>query len=105
MGKDYPAYTAEGGVPCYVVEAVPRGEWLPNYYRSKLIYWLDKRFFFPLRIEEYDGEGKLSVINVRIATQANPKLGGRGYAVLLDLWWDIPLDLMTNSINGIINKE
>jgi hypothetical protein len=30
MGKNYPAYTAEGGAPCYVVEAVPRPDWLPN---------------------------------------------------------------------------
>ena len=44
-------------------------------------------------------------INARIATRANPKLGERGYAVLFDLWWDIPLDLMTASIHGIIDKE
>jgi len=23
MGKDYPLYTADGGVKCYVVEALP----------------------------------------------------------------------------------
>jgi Protein of unknown function (DUF1329) len=105
MGKDYPAYTAEGGVPCYVVEAVPKPDWLPNYYLGKLIYWLDQRSFFPLRIEEYDREGKLLLINTRIATRANPQLGDRGYAVLFDLWWNLPLDLMTASIHGILNKE
>ncbi|MGH8010391.1 MAG: DUF1329 domain-containing protein, partial [Candidatus Binatia bacterium] len=105
MGKEYPDYTAEGGVPCYVVEAMPKEEWLPHYYTGKLIYWLDKRSFFPLRIEEYNREGNLMFINTRIATRANPKLGERGYAVLFDLWWDIPLDLMTASIHGIIGKE
>ncbi|MBI3800522.1 MAG: DUF1329 domain-containing protein [Deltaproteobacteria bacterium] len=105
MGKDYPAYTADGGVPCYVVEAVPKPDWLSNYYVSKLIYWLDQRSFFPLRIEEYDREGKLLLINARIATRANPRLGDRGYAVLFDLWWNLPLDLMTASIHGILNKE
>ena len=105
MGKDYPAYAVDGGVPCYVVEAVPKPDWLPNYYLSKLIYWLDQRSFFPLRIEEYDREGKLLFINVRIATRANPQLGDRGYAVLFDLWWNLPLDLMTASIHGILSKE
>jgi hypothetical protein len=78
---------------------------LPNYYLGKLIYWLDQRSFFPLRIEEYDREGKLLLINTRIATRANPRLGDRGYAVLFDLWWNLPLDLMTASIHGILNKE
>ena len=105
MGKDYPAYTPDGGVPCYVVEAVPKKEWVPDYYLSKLIYWLDKRSFFPLRIEAYDRTGKLASINTRIATRANPQLGERGYAVLFDQWWDIPLDLMTASIHGIIREE
>jgi len=63
-GRRYPAYTADGGVECYVVESVPRPEWLPNYYRSKLIYWIDKHFFCPLRIEQYDQAGKL-ILNRR----------------------------------------
>lgn len=105
MGKDYPAYTVDGGVPCYVVEAVPKEEWLPDYYLSKLIYWFDKRSFFPLRIEEYDRESKLVFIDARIATRANLKLRERGYAVLFDLWWDIPIDLMTASVHGIMKKE
>lgn len=105
MGEDYQIYAPNGGVSCYVVEAVPKKEWLPNYYLSKLIYWLDKRSFFPLRIEEYDREGNLVFINVRTATRANPQLGERGYAVLFDLWWNIPLDLMTASIHWGIKKE
>ncbi len=105
MGKDYPAYTPDGGVSCYVLESVPKKDWLPNYYLSKLIYWVDQCSFFPLRIEQYDREGKLLLINARIGTRANPELGQRGYAVLFDLWWNLPLDLMTASIHGIIRKK
>jgi len=102
MGKDYPLYTVDGGVKCFVVEAVPNPEWLKDYYVGKLIYWLDQQSFFPLRIEEYDKEGKLVFINVRVGTRANPALGDHGYAVLFDLWWDIPIDLLSASIHGFL---
>jgi hypothetical protein len=102
MGKDYPLYTADGGVKCYVVEAVPRPEWLNNYYISKMLYWLDQQAFFPLRIEEYDKEGKLVFVNVRTGTRANPALGDHGYAVLFDLWWDMSIDLLSASVHGIL---
>ncbi len=105
MGKDYPAYTANDGVPCYVVEAVPKQDWLPEYYMGKLIYWLDQRSFFPLRIEEYNREGKLAFINSRTGFLANQQLAERGYTVLFDLWWDIPIDLMSTSIHGVVNRE
>jgi hypothetical protein len=85
MGEDYPGYTANGAVPCYVVEAMPRPELLPNYYLSKLVYWLDQRSFFPLRIEQYDRTGKLMFITVRTASLANPKLKEREYASFLEL--------------------
>jgi len=105
MGNDYPLYTTDGGVKCYVVEALPRPEWLPNYYISKMIYWLDQQSFFPLRIEEYDKEGNLIFINARTGVRANPELGDRGYAVLFDLWWDIPIDLLSASIHGILSRS
>jgi hypothetical protein len=105
MGNDYPAYTADGGVACYVVEAVPQKEWLPSYSLSKLIYWLDQRSFFPLRVEQYDRTGKLTVITVRIATHANPQLGDWGYATLWELAWDIPRDLLAASTHGVILKD
>jgi len=104
MGDDYPLYAAGGGVKCYVVEAVPKSDWLNNYYMSKIIYWLDQQSFFPLRIEEYDREGKLSFINVRTGTRANPALGDHGYAVLFDLWWDMSIDLLSTSIHGILPR-
>ena len=105
MGPDYPLYTEDGGVPCYVLESIPKKDWHANYYMSKLIYWVDQQSFFPLRIEEYDRDGKLAFINARTGVRANPKLGDRGYAVLFDLWWDIPIDLLQASIHGILNRE
>ena len=79
MGPDYPLYTEDGGVPCYVLESIPKKDWHANYYMSKLIYWVDQQSFFPLRIEEYDRDGKLAFINARTGIRANPKLGDRGY--------------------------
>ncbi len=105
MGPDYLLYTEDGGVPCYVLESIPKKDWHANYYMSKLIYWVDQQSFFPLRIEEYDRDGKLAFINARTGVRANPKLGDRGYAVLFDLWWDIPIDLLQASIHGILNRE
>ena len=97
MGKDYPAYTADGGVPCYVVEARAREEWLPGYYAPRILYWLDQHALYPLRIEEYDREGKLIFIETRVAELRNPALKDRGYGMQLDLYWDVPTDLMTYS--------
>ena len=57
MGKEYPLYTTDGGVKCYVLEAIPKSEWLRDYYAHKLIYWVDQYAFFPLRVEEYDRQG------------------------------------------------
>jgi hypothetical protein len=104
MGKEYPRYTSDGGVKCFVIEATPKSDWLKDYYVSKLIYWVDQQAFFPLRIEEYDKEGNLVFINARIGVQANPALGNHGYAVLFDLSWDIPLDLLSASNHGILPR-
>lgn len=104
MGNDYPLYTTDGGVKCFVVEAIPKPEWLGEYYMSKIIYWLDQQSFFPLRIEEYDHEGNLIFINARTGVRANPALGNHGYAVLFDLWWDMSIDLLSASIHGILPR-
>jgi uncharacterized protein DUF1329 len=95
MGDTYPTYTADGGVECYVVESVPRPEWLPNYYRGKLIYWIDKHFFCPLRIEHYDQAGKLILVAERLERSEYPEDGRRGYTPLTVLYWTVDLDLMT----------
>jgi hypothetical protein len=95
MGDDYPLYTADGGVPCYVVEARAREDWLPGYYVPRIVYWLDQHAFFPLRIEMYDREGRLNQVEVRMTKLMNSALKERGYGPFLIVDWDVPLDLMT----------
>ena len=106
LGDEYPHYTAEGGIECYVVEATVREEWLPNYSTPKLLYWLDRHFFYPLRIESYDREGKLVKIEVRTARLIRPELQERGYASFLTVYWDLDLDMMTYSFHdNFVPKE
>jgi len=95
MGEEYPLYTTDGGVRCYVVEARAKPEWLPDYYAPRLLYWLDQHTFFPLRMEEYGKDGNLVYIGVRVASQMNRELGDRGYGVLIQLEWDVPTDLLS----------
>lgn len=99
MGEAYPAYTADGGVACYVVEAVPRPEWWRASHLSKLIYWLDRQTFFPLRIESYDRQGSLMFVEVRTARMLNPQLGDRGYAAHLFVFWDAERDFLSYDVH------
>jgi len=99
MGDTYPFYRPDGGVECYVIEGITRQEWLPNYSAQKMIYWLDRHYFYPLRIEQYDDEGRLTVVEVRVAKQENPALKDKGYAALISLYYDLSLDLMSYSIH------
>ncbi|MSQ47088.1 MAG: DUF1329 domain-containing protein [Deltaproteobacteria bacterium] len=71
MWDTYPFYRSDGGIECYVVEGTTRADWLPNYGASKMIYWLDRHYFYPLRIEQYDEDGKLRTVETRIAKQEN----------------------------------
>jgi hypothetical protein len=98
MGDGYPHYTADGGVECYVVEAKARDEWIPNYYAPRILYWLEKHSFYPLRIEQYGRDGKLAFIEVRLTTMFNPALGDRGYGPMLITYWDIASDTLTYNI-------
>ena len=99
MGRDYPHYTPEGGVECYVVEARAREEWIPGYYVPKIIYWLDRHTFFPLRIEQYDSTDTLVYVEDRTAQLLNPQLEKQGYAGHIFLSWDIPQDLMSYDVH------
>jgi Protein of unknown function (DUF1329) len=98
MGDAYPAYTADGGVACYVLEARAKADWLPQYARPRIVYWLDQRAFYPLRAEMYDSDNRLVMIEVRMTKLANPAPGERGYSPFIVLYWDPQLDLMTYNI-------
>jgi len=105
MGRDYPAYTPEGGVACYVVEARTREDWIPNYYAPKILYWLDQQTFFPLRIEEYNAEGVLSYVEDRTAHLVNPDLGNKGYEAHIFLSWDIPQDIISYDVHDAYRPQ
>jgi hypothetical protein len=98
MGEDYPFYTPAGGVPCYVVEARTREDWLPDYHASRVLYWLDKHAFYPLRIETYDRQGNLSRVEVRLTKLVHSDLGERGYSPFILVYWDLATDLLTYNI-------
>jgi hypothetical protein len=98
MGEDYPFYTPDGGVPCYVVEARTREDWLPDYHASRVLYWLDKHAFYPLRIETYDRQGNLSRVEVRLTKLVHSDLGERGYSPFILVYWDLATDLLTYNI-------
>ena len=88
MGDSYPAYTADGGVACYVVEARAKADWLPQYARPRIVYWLAQQTFYPLRAEMYDRDNSLVMIEVRMTKLVNPALGERGYSPFIVLYWD-----------------
>lgn len=98
MGEAYPYYTSTGGVECYVVEAHAREDWLPDYYAPRILYWLEKHSFYPLRIEQYGRDGKLAMVEVRLSEMFNPSLKEGGYGPLFVLYWDIASDLMSYNI-------
>lgn len=98
MGETYPYYTATGGVECYVVEARAREDWLPDYYAPRILYWLEKHSFYPLRIEQYGRDGNLAMVETRISEMFNPPLKERGYGPLFVLYWDIASDIMSYNI-------
>lgn len=99
MGDDYPFYTVDGGVECWVVEAQVKEEWLPDYYAPRILYWLDKQYFYPLRIEQYNKEGNLIFIETRIAKHQNKAMGDKGYGILFNHYWDVTLDYMRYSVH------
>jgi hypothetical protein len=105
MGREYTAYTPEGGVGCYVVEARTREEWIPGYYAPKILYWLEQQTFFPLRIEEYDPNGVLTYVEDRTAHLVNPALGAKGYEAHIFLSWDIAQDIMSYDVHDAYRPQ
>lgn len=105
MGKDYPFYTADGGVPCYVVEAKAKAEWLPDYYAPRILYWLDQHHFYPLRTEQYGPQGELVSLEARIAEIYNPDLKERGYHNLITVWWNAQLDFLAFTVHDAHRRQ
>lgn len=99
MGPEYPFYTPEGGVPCYVVEAKAKADWLPGYYAPRIIYWLDQHYFYPLHIEQYGADGKLLFLEDRMAMLYNPALKEHGYHNVLSVWWNTQMDFLSYSVH------
>lgn len=99
MGEEYPFYTPDGGVPCYVVEAKAKPDWLPDYYAPRILYWLDQHYFYPLRTEMYGPEGELVSMEVRTAALYNPDLKERGYHNLIAVWWNAQLDFLAYTVH------
>jgi hypothetical protein len=103
MGESYPFYRTDGGVDCYVVIAEPDHEWLPGYQISKLIYWVDQFYFYPLRIEQYDENGNLKTVQVRLVDKGNNSLAeGFGYTNLLTVYYDLQRDLISYSLHDSV---
>lgn len=98
MGRSYSHYRSDGGVDCYVVEARAREDWLPNYYAPRILYWLEKYSFYPLRIEQYGQDGKLAFVEVRLTEMFNPSMGDRGYGPMLITYWHIGSDVITYNV-------
>jgi hypothetical protein len=99
MGDAYPHYRPDGGVDTWVVKATARQDWLPGYGEKFLILWLDKHYFYPLRTEKYDREGKLMMVEVRLAELQNPSMGERGYAAFASVYWNVEHDLLGYSFH------
>ena len=99
MGDEYPFYTATGGVPCYVIEAKAKADWLTGYYAPRIIYWVDQQYFYPLRTEIYGPDGELVSLETRIAALLNPNLKERGYHNILVVWWNAQLDFLAYAVH------
>ncbi len=99
MGDDYTHYADEGGVPCFVIEATPKEDWLLGYYDRKVLIWVDQQHFYPLRLESYDESGELILVEERMAWLANPALGEQGYAKFITAYYDPRIDLMSYTLH------
>ena len=97
MGEEYPFYTADGKVDCWVLKARIREDFLPGYNEKTLLVWVDKHYFFPLRIEKYDHKDELIMIEVRNAKLENPARKEFGYASHTSVYWDLPHDFLSYS--------
>ena len=64
-----------------------------------MVIWLDQNNFYPLRIESYNSEGELILVEERTAWLANPAFGEQGYAKFNTAYWDPRSDLMSYTLH------
>ena len=106
LGNDYPFYRPDGGVDCWVVKATTREDLLPDYNEKTLVYWLDKHYFYPVRMEKYNAKGELIMIEVIDAQHSNTALpDGFGYAALISVYWDLEHDIMSYSLHDAVRPH
>jgi hypothetical protein len=106
MGEQYPFYRTDGGIDCWVVKATVREDWLPGYAEGTLVFWLDKHYFYPLRMEKYGRNGELMMIESRLADLENPAMKEFGYTAQVSQYWNIEQDLVGFSLHdGISPRE
>ena len=64
---------------------------------------MDQYYFYPLRIEQYDEQGQLKTVQVRLARRDNKKLAeGFGYSNNLTVYYDINEDIISYSLHDAI---
>ena len=94
MGHDYPAYTKDGGVPCYVVEGTANNEFFKPQHK-KIILWVDMYACRELRRERYDLDNNLeAIMEARNRLELKDK-DRWGYSILIYLAWDLRIDHMS----------
>ena len=94
MGDDYPAYTEEGGVPCYVLEGVANSDFFVPRHR-RLILWVDMHACRELRRERYDLNNDLVAVMETKNRLELKNTGKWGYSILIYLAWDLKNDHMS----------
>ncbi|MCP4578293.1 MAG: hypothetical protein GY846_18640 [Deltaproteobacteria bacterium] len=91
MGDDYPAYTGNGGVPCYVLEGTVNSDFFAPRHR-RVILWVDMYAHRELRRERYDPDDNLvAIMETRNRLELKDK-GKWGYSILIHLAWDLKND-------------
>ena len=94
LGDSYPFYRPDGGIDCWVLKATIRSDWLPDYGEKTLIFWVDKHYFYPIRMEKYGLKDELMMVEVRFADLVNKELGQFGYSSITTVYWNIEQDLI-----------
>ncbi len=94
MGEDYPAYTGNGGVHCYVLEATANSDFFAPGH-SRLILWVDMYSHRELRRERYDLNNNLMAITESKNRLELKDKGKWGYSILIYLAWDLKNDHMS----------